>query len=206
MSYYFEIAFLPCSELDSFKKAKELCRSDMSHKKDIIRDNLFFLGRDKSQNIPLHLAVKNLFYRRFLYWHELGLCGVFGGTIREYTKEIFPVHIAFQNSCDQDYDYEVWDDRIPLFKQMKDEVLHLSDRQIQDLSYDYDPDDWTDMASFLDYQRKSILYQKIYEKLDLNNVLYGNPCKPERFSMCAINTQEELLALTTLARVMLKSE
>lgn len=59
--------------------------------------------------------LNTLFTSRFVYWPNYDLLGVSGYKFPGEIENWFDGHFTFQNSSDQDYDYETWPAGIDLF-------------------------------------------------------------------------------------------
>lgn len=115
-------------------------------------------------------AKEYIFKYRYFYIPNRKLLGVFSvDTCMQY---LFDDTIYFQNSCDQDYDYETWD-KIDEFKRIKDTILEMPADYIISQYTDGD-DEWFEEIKegsvSIDYVRKSVCYQTIWE--DFEKYLY----------------------------------
>ena len=112
---------------------------------------------------------QSLLIYKFLYYpkHKLLALCTHPSTL---TKKFFNCRIGFQNSTDQDYEYETW---IPLgdfFKNKVEEFKTMSNKDLLKYSPYLDEDDLRD--SYMDYHRKSAMYNFVWKELDLDNWLY----------------------------------
>jgi hypothetical protein len=104
---------------------------------------------------------KGVFTMRFFYLAEHDLIGVFGVT--DSVQDIFDDTIYFQNSCDQDYDFETWA-KVPHFSAIADKWANTSDEEIRkkynsDRYGEMDEDEPIDC----DYYRRTFAYDEIWE-------------------------------------------
>lgn len=142
-------------------------------------------------------AVADIFSVRIVYWPEFQLAALLKDTLPdELTSELRDV--VFQNGTDQDYDFGEWPDDIPLFVRLKAAVLEMPGKAVIKAS-PFDPD-----GTDTEYVRRSLLYQRIFDVLALNDWLYGR--KSERFkraTLSGITHAEIALDIETWAKKML---
>lgn len=105
-------------------------------------------------------AKSAVFTMRFFYLAEHHLLGVFG--VPSAVQECFDSTIYFQNSTDQDYDFEEWKD-VPIFSQIAERWKTATDEEVRqhynDDRGEYDPDE--DEFPF-DYYRRTFAYEEIW--------------------------------------------
>lgn len=111
-----------------------------------------------------------LFKYRWFYNNALGLLGIYGAP--KCTQELFDGTIYFQNSCDQDYEREDWDN-IEVFQKIYDKWQNVSNEVILGLLKEkgYTDDDFKEDES-LDYYRRSAAYDEIWELI--GNTLFDD--------------------------------
>ncbi len=97
----------------------------------------------------------SIFSYRFFYIPEHNLLGVFGTPV----KDIFDLTCYFQNSCDQDYDFEDWRG-VPIFEQISEKWKTASDEEVHK-AFKY-PDEHEEPIDY-DYYRRSFAYNEIWE-------------------------------------------
>lgn len=100
----------------------------------------------------------SIFSYRFFYIPEHNLLGVFGTPV----KDIFDLTCYFQNSCDQDYDFDDWKG-VPIFEQIAEKWKNATDNEVlehfrKDRCSDWNEEDCSD----LDYYRRSFAYDEIW--------------------------------------------
>lgn len=107
-------------------------------------------------------ARNSVFNFRYFYIKDLELLGLYGGP--DCLGELFDCTLGFQNSCDQDYDFEYWD-KVEPFKAIADKwktvplesVLEKMDR-LSDLEYCRDVE-----KDYPQYYAKTACYEEIWE-------------------------------------------
>lgn len=110
---------------------------------------------------------RKVYTYRWFYLKEHHLLGVFG--VGSELEDCFDSTLSFQNSCDQDYDFEYWD-KVKLFKNIAEK--HKNDTWGEvDPENDYKEDERTD--SKLEYLRKSAAYGEIWDTY-LDDKLYDS--------------------------------
>lgn len=122
------------------------------------------------------LWIRSAFTMRFIYWPHEHLVGLSGYAYPDKVKHMFDAYSYFQNSTDQDYEFEEWSSAINIFDRNK---MDFMSKNIETLYYQgyidqncYDLDDLKDSP---DYYKKSCLYDKIYNDLKLDDWLWERP-------------------------------
>lgn len=184
MSYSCTISFkqIPASDvfdfLGAFKKAA------YEKLEDIAKENSSFspimrecpIGKeftisDEIREKTRIWAQASVFHYRHFYNKELGILGVYG--VPDCIQDIFDLTVYFQNSCDQDYNFEEWNG-IPLFEEIAakwksrslEEIAKLIDRES-------DIDDMRDLEKTEpQYYAKSACYEEIWSHFE--NTLYDD--------------------------------
>lgn len=191
MSYSFGMFFKQIEEsdvLDFFSKANNIMIKESQ--KIIIKSKFYIpsLRSNKNGNEVDEYWLDTLFTLNFVYWKEFNLLGLSGYSYPEELESLFDCHIGFQNSCDQDYDYEYWSDKIMIFKEIKEKTINSSLKDIINYCKEYksySDEDEEDIKKNIEYHKKSVLYDKIYCKLALGSWLYGQD--DDAFSRYSIN-------------------
>lgn len=141
------------------------------------------------------LWLNDIFTLRFIYWEKEKLLGLIGYDYPKEVENLFDCHVDFQNSCDQDYDFDEWDDKIDIFKRLKPVYKAISIEELISMNSQegYNIDEVKEeLKSDLDYHRRTAMYQAVYEALHLNNWLWDNEDNYfQRFSLNALNSQEK---------------
>ena len=116
--------------------------------------------------------VKSAFTMRFVYWPQEHLVGLSGYEYPDKVKSMFDTHFCFQNSTDQDYEFEEWSSAIDLFDRNKQAFMS---KGIETLYYQGYVDRFYTLDDLLDdpvYYKKTCLYDKIYTDLKLDDWLW----------------------------------
>lgn len=218
MSYAFNMCFVDhpvITEGEAYAWFIEMVRklmADTSITSAMLNDNRYYIGnclrrigitesnapeRKHDAGLAFEYAVEQIFKFNAVYWPEHQLLGfVMGDDIPEHLNEDV-TSVYFQNSCDQDYEFDVWSNNIALFKQMKDSVQSATETELRGNDWDY---------SDLDYIRRSVLYQRIYAALKLDSWLYGKE-EPEtflRFSVNGLVSSEQRMDFALKARALFR--
>lgn len=157
----------------------------MSYSKELLKSNLFSV---KDNQYPYWLYA---FYNfKFVYFKEFNVLGLIGDYGIEEVSDMFDTNFYFQNSCDQDYDYELWNDKIFVFKELKEKIKSLSDielanEMINDKSTYYNESDREDIINDIDYYRKLYLYEVITNNLGVIDFIYDK--ESDKYNVFVIN-------------------
>ena len=209
MSYSFDMYFTSAeTELIAYQKAINFTKSLQKRENawpliDEYLDNFLSTTTPDYDSILFHRMLTGwlnmLFSVKFVYWPHEKLLGI-GGDFRCIDKNFENLHhVYFQNSCNQDYDYQEWPNEIPFFANEKDDILWLSE---ETLLSEVPDDEKSDMdkeaqASYAEFLRRLRLYRQIFQDLDLNAWLYGDDSTTFfRFSTNAIETDEQRMKLS----------
>lgn len=113
-------------------------------------------------------ARNSVFNFRYFYIKDLELLGLYGGP--DCLEELFDSTLCFQNSCDQDYDFEYWD-KVEPFKIIADRWKALTPEQIYE---EYSKSEYSSYTKdeFLhggggyrpSYYAKTLCYEEIWSK------------------------------------------
>lgn len=170
MSYNAEINFKTIKEGELyafFKQLKDACKDKFEQ---IAEDDFIYMPSIRNSHLLKNATewgtkeldqswVRNsVFSYRFFYIPEHNLLGVFGTP--DAVHEIFDTTVYFQNSCDQDYDFDTWKG-IPVFEEIAEKWKNATDEEIRK-KYDekYGLDDEEDFD--YDYQKKTFAYDEIW--------------------------------------------
>lgn len=203
MSYSFGMYFKQLNKEDDIVSILELISKRLyENRGEYIEENRSFIPSfkglilDESKKEADEYWLFSLFNISCVYWKEYNLLGV-SGYDYECLVDIFPTHIGFQNSCDQDYDYEEWGDLIDIFNQKRDfikncnvdDILNIMNNKYKDSHYSKE-----EILEDLEYYKKTALYEEIFNLLDLDNWLYDKPSdKFNRIYINALNSYERWL-------------
>lgn len=170
MSYYAPISFKTIKEGELYaflKKIKDTCKEKID---DIAKKNFHYMptlntckrkifegASDMAKREANEAWVRNsVFSYRFFYIPEHNLLGVFG--VPDAVNKIFDLTCYFQNSCDQDYDFEDWKG-VPIFEQIAEKWKNATDEEVYK-SFEY-PDEHKEPIDY-DYYRRSFAYNEIW--------------------------------------------
>ena len=116
MSYEFGMFFTECEPKNVLSTCLSIVNTIVDNPDELIKDNVSFCPsrRFKSQ-LDLYVArnfdqtwLYEIFNFHFVYWKQYNLLGLSGYNYGENVNNLFKCHICFQNSSDQDYEYDIW--------------------------------------------------------------------------------------------------
>lgn len=176
MSYSATINFKTVKEGELyafFKKIKDTCKEKFD---DIAEDNFIYMpsihfankrtlegASDRAKEDADRAWMRNsVFSYRFFYLPEHNLLGIFGAP--DAVKDIFDLTVYFQNSCDQDYEFDEWKG-IPIFEQIAEKWKNATDEMVK-VHYvekwgEYDEEDFD-----CDYYRRDFAYDDIWRMFE----------------------------------------
>lgn len=217
MSYGFNMVFAqvePNNLGKAMAYAHDFVKDSMANAEKMLNGSKYFVPSirynthysNDSSKAAWNMADDNWLYRlfsfNFVYWNDIGLLGC---CIAEENnnKDFFPLSVYFQNSCDQNYDFDEWSGgEIPYFMKKIDAAKNATLEDVKPF-FDWDDDDMLSLPN--DYVQKSYLYKLIFKELHLNDWLYGRPGSFERFTLNGIETSEQFSDLSLRIRAMRKS-
>lgn len=210
MSYRFYMAFATVADKAA---AYDLCQKTVStlcEPKNAVEHAIerfqfhrwYTFENQRPTDDVLNIWTNAIMNMRFVYWPKLNLLALVG----EYPKAVqslFKKQVYFQNSVDQNYELGMWDDDIPLFKEIKTAVLQMDARDAYMELYKWDPDAnaFEDDPEQADYVAKSLIYKRIFEALDLDKWLYDHDGQFERICMSGMTSQDKILEVQLRVRV-----
>ncbi len=217
MSYHFDMTFYTAPDrLSAFSQTQELANLFVSldNAKVHLRQTLPFAisqynslsGNFKKPFDPddgafrqwLDTWVRSAFHVHSVYWPELHLLGVLGNV----PEVVFGTHpIPFQNSTDQDYDLDIWPN-LDFFTDIIKKYSDMSDKEVLQERYGEDVPYSKPVA---DYSRLSLVYEKVFEALDLDSWLYDRRGNFERISMNGLTTTDLTTQMSLMATVIAKT-
>ena len=170
MSYSAEINFKTVKEGELYgflKQIKDACKAKFD---EIAKDNFtympsiskdYLLKNDSEyakDQLDRAWMRNSVFSYRFFYIPEHNLLGVFG--VPDDVKDIFDLTCYFQNSCDQDYDFEEWKG-IPIFEQIAEKWKNATDKA----TLAHCNERWREHETEIDYDyyRRAFAYEEIWE-------------------------------------------
>ena len=76
---------------------------------------------------------------RLVYWKKEKLLGFLGENYPKSVEELYDAEIYFQNSCDQDYDYNKWGNKINIFNKIITKIKNITDaKKLAKINFLYD--------------------------------------------------------------------
>lgn len=178
MSYFAPISFKTIREGELygfFKKIKDTLKEKFN---EIAENNFIFMpsintcnhrifdgASDRAKEEADRAWMRNsVFSYRFFYIPEHNLLGVF--SIPNAVKDIFDLTAEFQNSCDQDYEFEYWKG-VPYFEFIAEKWKNASESEVEEYcnnrySWEFDKDECLDY----DYYRRSNAYDEIWRMFE----------------------------------------
>lgn len=128
-----------------------------------IRHTLFnTLDNDSAKRIiDERWAQTSIFTYRYFYLPAHSLLGVF--SVPDAGQSIFDASIFFQNSTDQDYEFEEWKG-VPAFEAIADKWKNASDETVKKHYEETCGDEWdADENCDLDYYRRTFAYDDVWD-------------------------------------------
>lgn len=204
MSYGFEMMFKQCvSKEEAFNIALSTTNEYFNQAKKVIQENIYYFpsiqrGGNSEYKLADEWFLVKLFSLNFVWWEDKKLLGLSNDS--NLLKPFFDTSFYFQNSTDQDYALSEWDETICVFKKMKTKVQKATEDELFEIGKEYN--DWftlEDIQEDVEYYRKTLLYDIIYNELRLNSWLYDKEDKEfEQFTLCGINSMEKRLKANTI--------
>lgn len=205
MSYYFEMAF---AEVRNKSAAYDICQkavnalTQKAAAEEFIRNSYpFFQTRCAFEKIEptdflRDMWLQCIFQVRFVYWQSLGLLALCGDNYPKAVTDFFGPAIGFQNSTDQNYPFDAWDSDVAVFQDTISQISKI-DVDFLRVLLGYGKDEKIDE----EYARRWAVYKTIFERLELNDWLYGRSGHFERIRMSGLTTSEKTLKVQTWAHV-----
>jgi hypothetical protein len=170
MSYYAPINFkiVKEGELYAFlkkikdtckKKFDEIAKNEFIYMPSINKDYLLKNDSEYAKEQLDRAWMRNsIFSYRFFYIPEHNLLGVF--SLPDAVEDIFDLTCHFQNSCDQDYDFEDWKG-VPIFEQIAEKWKNATD----EATLAHYNERWREHENKIDYDyyRRTFAYEEIWE-------------------------------------------
>ena len=116
-------------------------------------------------------AKNSIFKFRWFYLKDLKLLGVYSAD--ESLKPLFDCTVYFQNSCDQDYEFEEWNG-VAAFEQIAAKYKNMSDDELVKQYRERMGDEWCadEHTVDLQYYAKSFAYEEIWKLVE--HTLYND--------------------------------
>ena len=212
MSYRFNMFFKQInSKEEAYDFAIKTTKLLYKNMEEYILDNKYSIPSISSllNNEMIEIALEEtnkywlfqLFSLNFTYWEEYKLLGLLGWNYSSSIKNLYDAQIYFQNSCDQDYEYEEWGTNINLFNEIVAEIKNGNnlDTLIKIcFPYGYDEYDLEELKDDIDYYKKTAIYNLIFDKLHLNDWMYHREDDNDKyfthFSLQALDCMEKHFA------------
>lgn len=193
MSYAIDLSFKEMRKdeiFDFIQKFKDLA-ADPKEVRERIKENFCFSERwvsilnkdidDFEVEDRIIRWIDRLFTFKFIWIERYSLlaCVIRGDYL---ANKLFDGNIFFQNSCDQDYNYDSWENIKP-FKEISDSVKKLTmDEEgisrLRELSKNLKYVNWFDkpLSDFteneFEYYKRSLVYKLIFDPIE--NLVFGN--------------------------------
>lgn len=103
--------------------------------------------------------IEKVFKYRWFYLADMSTLGVYG--VPDVVKSLFDTTIYFQNSCDQDYEFEEWNG-VTEFEAIAEKWRNKSDEEMLAIDPEYGESDVVD----IDYYRRSLCYEEIWKLIE----------------------------------------
>lgn len=140
------------------EKFNEIAEDEFIYLPSISKDYLLKNDSDwAKEQIDRNWMRNSVFSYRFFYIPEHNLLGVF--SIPDAVKDIFDLTCYFQNSCDQDYNFEYWNG-VPYFEFVAQKWRNATDEEVYK-TFEY-PDEHEEPVDY-DYYRRSNAYNEIWK-------------------------------------------
>lgn len=216
MSYGFGMFFKQVnSKKEAFEYAMKFTENVKKNAKERILNAKYYIpslrdfgnSTDETDKYWLYSCFTN----NFTYWEKYNILGVLEQNFPEESKKMFPTLVYFQNSTDQNYEYECWGAEIYFFQEVIKRINRMSYKElfqymIDECGYDKTFYHEEEIKNSYNYYLKSIVYETIFKSLDLD-VWMDDESKSEkfiRFNLCAINGGDEFFKLHTMLKVLKK--
>lgn len=108
--------------------------------------------------------LQHVYDMNFVYWEKENLVGMCCGSWYS-NLGMFDTEFYFQNSTDQDYEFDCWSDSISVFYQAKSDIAGMSLKDMHTKYLDYC--DLEDVENDPEYYQKVALYDCIFNRLHL---------------------------------------
>lgn len=174
MSYRIDLSFKNCKPQDVYKNICEFESLVLKNAKQYIKDNLIYIRVDAEKdrfynNDQVDKFISYLFRHHIWYCEKISaLCIVWDSDVAEINNW-FDGHVFFQNSCDQNYDYDTWNfnktcrrisNRIKKMKPDKFVKEYIGSSEY------YNEGDREYILKDVDYHKKSFVYETIEKIID----------------------------------------
>ena len=210
MSYSFGMFFKQVKDKnEAFAIALQASNLYYKNAKEVLNNERYYIPSvrdDSDQRSADRFWLNEVFTLGFVYWDKHKLLGLSGYNYPKEVTDLFDCHVTFQNSCDQDYDFDTWDHKINLFREYKVRYQSMPENELKfHLGSDYEDEDLNEREGMLDYYRRSLFYSFIYDELHLNNWLWDHEDRTfERFAINSLNSSEKKMEAYRFLRAEVK--
>lgn len=172
MSYSCTIHFKNIKADEIYPFFQELKTKIISKTNEIAKDNFLWMPSIRNDyrykdvdgfivdDIDTNWVQNALFKYRFFYMPQHELLGVF--SLPNGFDDMFDNISHFQNSCDQDYEFDKWKG-IPIFEQIAEKWKNATDEEVYK-RFEY-PDEHEEPIDY-DYYRRSNAYDEIWKMFE----------------------------------------
>lgn len=146
---------------ETAKKINAIAVDEFLYMPSVRYEHLYKDTHSVVQNDADEAWAKGIFTHRFFYLAEYNLLGVFG--VPNDVQQVFDANIYFQNSCDQDYEFETWSG-VPVFEQVAEKWKNATDEEVRRKYTEEDDGSWDEEVPFdYDYFRRKYAYDEIWD-------------------------------------------
>ena len=172
MSYHAEISFKTIKPNELYSFFQKLKAETVKNLDAIAEDEFLYMPSVRNEHLynDVRAAVKRdanegwakqVFTHRFFYLADHDLLGVFG--VPNKAKQVFDKTIYFQNSCDQDYEFDEWKG-VPVFEQIADKWANTTDQEVRRKYLETNSGSWDEDEPFdHGYYRRTYAYDEIWD-------------------------------------------
>lgn len=202
MSYRATISFKTIEATEIYEFFKKFKAEATNHLEEIAKDNFLWspYSKEREETDERKLfsstemwARSSVFSYRYFYLAEHKLLALFG--VPNCLQGLFDLTVCFQNSCDQDYDFDEWKG-IPIFEKIAEKWKNSSDDDVherfeypaeheEDTDYDYYrrtfayDEIWEMFEDYL-YQEEKVVYISLYGYYDISQIMcFSRMCKEQ---------------------------
>lgn len=198
MSYSFKINFTEINKKDLLDFCREIATTSLKNSEEIIWNN-----RENIPSVEEYAVIYTPFFRKadlnwlyklftinFIYWPEKELLGIVGPIPIDTIKKTSSIH--FQSSFQRDYSYDIWKG-IKCFEMIVDEIKNMDSEEVHTRLNASDHEWYTkeEVDGNLEYYRKILVYDTIYNNLQLSKWMYNERGNFQTFSFQSITCSEE---------------
>ena len=160
--------FLQSFKLDVLDNLQEISTHEATYSPMCRQYNMSYTKLNYEQKKICEGWTKNVFTYRWFYLSDYGILGVYG--VPNCADNLFDNNTWFQNSCDQDYEFETWNG-ITLFEQIANKWSNCTPNFVLGATDVYIPEELQDEITF-EYAKKTCCYNEIWTLLE--DTLYND--------------------------------